>query len=115
MDDLPRSTDASTRDVNRGHPAITPTGDVDRWALLVGISNYAHKDLNLRFAARDARELRKTLLKSTAGAFPDDHVLGLVDEDATLANLTKALRTFLKKPAADDLVVLFLACHGSRP
>jgi hypothetical protein len=114
VDDLPRSTDASTRDVNRVQPAITPTGDVDRWALLVGISNYAHKDLNLRFAARDARELRKTLLKSAAGAFPDDHVLDLVDEDATLANLTKALRTFLKKPAADDLVVLFLACHGSR-
>ena len=114
MDDLPSSSDAIARDVNRARPAITPTGDVDRWALLVGISNYAHKDLNLRFAARDAQELRKALLKSTAGAFPNDHVLDLVDENATLANLTKALRTFLKKPATDDLVVLFLACHGSR-
>jgi Caspase domain len=87
---------------------------VDRWALLVGISNYAHEDLNLRFAARDAQKLRETLLKPTAGAFPDDHVLPLIDDEATLANLTKALRTFLKRPAEDDLVVLFVACHGSR-
>ena len=95
-------------------PSITPTGDVDRWALLVGISNYAHEDLNLGFAAQDALGLREKLLEPSAGAFPHDHVLALVDEEATLANLTKALRTFLKRPAQDDLVILFVACHGSR-
>src|SRR6478752_3797524 len=102
----------------RGWPVdpggVTPTGDVERWALIVGISNYANTSLNLKFAARDASALRETLLEPTAGAFPEDHVLALVDAEATLANLWKALRTFLKKPAEDDLVMLFFACHGMR-
>ena len=106
------SPDARGWPVDQG--GITPTGDVDRWALIVGISNYQSSALRLRFAARDATTLHETLLEPTAGAFPDDHVLTLVDETATLANLTKALRTFLKKPAAEDLVVIFFACHGSR-
>ena len=103
---------------DRGWPidpgGITPTGDVDRWALIVGISNYQNKGLSLKFAARDAEALHDTLLQPTAGAFADDHVLRLVDEQATLANMTKGLRTFLKRPAAEDLVVLFFACHGTR-
>ncbi|HET8952218.1 MAG TPA: caspase family protein, partial [Solirubrobacteraceae bacterium] len=94
--------------------AITPTGEVDRWALLIGVSSYAHETLSLQFAARDAQKLRETLLEPTSGAFPDDHVHLLVDEDATLAGLNKALRTFLKRPAPEDLVVVFVACHGSR-
>src|SRR5690349_13765531 len=84
-------------------PAPKSIGDIDRWALLVGISKYAQKDLELKHAADDARALRRTLLEPTAGAFPPDHILELVDEQATLAALNKALRTFLKKPAEHDL------------
>ena len=86
---------------------------VDRWALLVGVSKYAQEDLSLKYAARDAKRLREVLLQPTAGAFAEDHVLMLVDDEADLAGLNRALRTFLKRPATNDLVVLFFACHGS--
>lgn len=106
-----------SQEAPRGWPAagtLLSGGPVDRWALLVGISDYAHDSLDLKFAARDASRLRDALLQPIAGAFPDDHVMALVDGEATLANLTKALRTFLKRPGPDDLVVVFFACHGSR-
>ena len=96
------------------HPAIAPTGPIERWALLVGISKYAHERFRLRFAARDALKMREKLLEEGAGGFRDDHILLLVDEKATAANLAKGLRTFLKSPNPDDLVVLFFACHGTR-
>lgn len=86
---------------------------IDRWALLVGISDYADPSLTLQYAARDAQRLRDVLLQPTAGSFRADHVLVLTDADATFGRLNKALRTFLKRPAPDDLVLLFFACHGA--
>jgi uncharacterized caspase-like protein len=32
---------------------------------------------------------------------------------ATTAAITRALRSFLKKPARDDVVLLYFACHGA--
>lgn len=90
-----------------------PSAVRQRWALLIGISGYAHEKLRLEYAARDAQRLREVLLQPTAGSFADDHVLLLSDANATLAELTKALRTFLKRPGRDDLVLLFFACHGA--
>jgi len=95
-------------------PGLSHNASVDRWALVVGISRYADRRLRLRYAANDAAKLHTTLLEPTAGAFAEDHVLPLIDGEATLAALNKALRTFLKRPGPDDLVVLFFACHGSR-
>lgn len=112
---------ASNRSRSRQHAAAprsaaratkTPES-IERWALLVGISDYAAPSLKLRYAARDAQRLRDVLLQPTAGSFRADHVLLLTDADATFGRLNKALRTFLKRPAPDDLVLLFFACHGA--
>ena len=92
---------------------MSPAPVRQRWALLIGISGYAHQTLRLEYAARDAQRLREVLLQPTAGSFAADRVLLLSDTQATLAGLTKALRTFLKRPAPDDLVLLFFACHGA--
>ena len=37
----------------------------------------------------------------------------LIDEEATKANLDKAFRSFLQKPAREDLVLIYFACHGA--
>jgi uncharacterized caspase-like protein len=37
----------------------------------------------------------------------------LLDDDATTAKITKALRSFLRRPASNDLVLLHLSCHGT--
>jgi tetratricopeptide (TPR) repeat protein len=85
----------------------------DRWAVIVGISKYQHQDWNLKYAHRDAEELYQLLLTSAGGSFASDHIRLLVDEQATTKNIKKALFDFLEKPAKEDLVLIYFACHGS--
>src|SRR5688500_3131802 len=85
----------------------------ERWAILVGISEYQHKLWNLKYARRDAEE-RARLLKQTAyGTFDESRMCVLLDEEATTAKIVKALRSFLKRPAPNDLVLLHFSCHGT--
>ncbi|MEG4108876.1 caspase family protein [Microcoleus sp. S13_C5] len=86
---------------------------VDRWAIVVGISKYKDKSLNLKYADRDAEELCKLLQTPSGGGFEADHIVKLVNEDATTANITRALRSFLKKPASEDIVLIYFASHGA--
>jgi uncharacterized caspase-like protein len=86
---------------------------VDRWAIVVGISKYKHESLNLKYADRDAEALYELLLTPSGGGFEKDHVVKLLNEEATTANITRALRSFLKKPAKEDIVLIYFACHGA--
>jgi tetratricopeptide (TPR) repeat protein len=85
----------------------------DRWAIIVGISRYEHERLNLKYADRDAEELYKLLMTPSGGGFEEDHIKKLINEEATTSEITKALRSFLKKPAKEDIVLLYFACHGA--
>jgi hypothetical protein len=75
----------------------------DRWAIIVRISKYEHEELNLRYADRDAEESYKLLLTSSGGDFEEDHIKKLINERAATAAITKALRSFLKRPAKEDI------------
>ncbi|GGK63314.1 caspase family protein [Ornithinimicrobium pekingense] len=85
----------------------------NRWAILVGISNYADPRLNLRWANRDAQELYELIQTPAGGGFESERIQLLIDGEATTAAVTKALRSFLKKPAREDVVLLYFACHGT--
>ena len=95
------------------HMRASHTENVDRWALIVGISSYKHASLNLKYAHRDAQELYNLIQTPSGGNYRADHIRFLVDEDATTANITRALRSFLQKPAKEDLVLIYFACHGA--
>lgn len=69
--------------------------------------------LNLRFADRDAEELYQLLRTPAGGAFDDSRILKLINEQATHANIRYALYSFLKKPAREDLVLIYFVCHGA--
>lgn len=85
---------------------------VDRWAIVVGISRYEHDSLSLKYADRDAEEFYGWLQTPSGGGYPADHIVRLVDQEATTASVTRALRSFLQKPAREDIVVIYFACHG---
>ena len=85
----------------------------DRWAIIVGISRYRYHGWNLRYADRDAEELQNLLLTPSGGNFKKEFICKLTNEEATTGNITRALRAFLKKPAREDLVVIYFACHGA--
>ena len=85
----------------------------DRWAIIVGISKYQNAELNLKYADRDAEEFYKLLLTASGGGFKEDHIKKLLNEEATLLEVTKTLRSFLQMPAKEDVVLLYFACHGA--
>ena len=85
----------------------------DRWAIIIGISKYKNTELNLKYADRDAEELYKLLLTPSGGGFEQDHIKKLTNEQATKSEIGRVLGSFLKKPAPEDLVIIYFACHGS--
>jgi len=91
---------------------VTGSLSIDRWAIIVGISKYQHEGWNLNYADRDAEALYELLQTGTGGGFAKDHILKLTNAEATTAAITRALRSFLKRPAKDDVVLLYFSCHG---
>lgn len=86
--------------------------DVERWAVLVGISEYQHEPWNLKYAHADALALQMLLQSPSHGGFDVAHMKCLTNKDATTRAITSALRTFLQDASPDDLVLLYFACHG---
>lgn len=88
----------------------------ERWAVVIGISSYADKNVTpLRYAHRDARSFYDFLLSDGAGlgGFKRENVRLLIDADATTRNIRVALREFLKSATSDDVVYIYFAGHGA--
>jgi uncharacterized caspase-like protein len=85
----------------------------DKWALIIGISDFQDKSLNLHYPAKDARDFSDFLVKE--GNFAKDHVKLLVNQDATRANILSALGDKWLPHVAnpDDLVLIYISSHGS--
>ena len=108
-------------DRGKGRPARFPPGPPVRitgqkYAVVVGVAKYQNAGaglVNLRYADRDADSFRQFLESPSGGSFPKQNILTLLNEDATNEALRSGLFTFLSKPRLDDLVVIYLAGHGS--
>ena len=86
----------------------------ERWAVVIGISDYASDDIpDLDYAKIDAESVHEFLTSSAAGPFEEDHVLFLADEEATGAAMREALFVFLQQADWNDLVVIYYAGHGA--
>ena len=86
----------------------------DKWALVVGISNFKDSSINLKFAAKDATDFSNFLINKEN--FAPDHVKLLTDDKATRQNIIDVLgNSWLgSKAKKDDLVVIYVSSHGSR-
>lgn len=86
----------------------------ERWAVVVGIGDYASADIpDLQYASADAQAFYDFLRSDAAGPFPQDHILFLKDGAATVDAVRQALFVFLQKAEWDDLVVIYFAGHGA--
>lgn len=92
---------------------VINTPVADKWALIVGVSQFQKPELNLRYPAKDATDLYEYLTKEAN--FAPDHVRLLLNEQATKQNVIRELGdNFLPRLARpDDLVVIFISSHGS--
>lgn len=85
-----------------------------RWAVIVGISEYEASNIpDLTFAAKDAEAFYDFLRSDAAGPFEEDHILFLKDGAATGQALRDAMFVFLQQADWDDLVVIYFAGHGA--
>jgi hypothetical protein len=87
----------------------------EKWALIVGISNFKNPAMNLRFAAKDARDFAATLTDPEVGRFSNDpqHVKLLTDDQATVEGIRTAINDIAKSARKEDLVVLYFSSHGT--
>lgn len=85
----------------------------DKWALVIGISEFQDPSINLKFAAKDARDFANFLVKE--GKFAPDHVRLLINKNATRESILAEIGDkWLPRVAnPDDLVLIFVSSHGS--
>ncbi|HUY32456.1 MAG TPA: caspase family protein [Pirellulales bacterium] len=112
------------------HPAaVCPAADFDeeagggdakpgnQWALLIGVEKY-HRASPLRFTANDVDQLAATL--KDYGGFSPVRILRMTDHATNArwqplrASILSELPAWLRKPAANDQVLVYFSGHGFR-
>jgi uncharacterized protein YecT (DUF1311 family)/uncharacterized caspase-like protein len=81
------------------------------YAVAMGVSEYSNSDWNLKYAAKDARDVLARLKARGGDNYGEVKELLLTDKDVTKENLAK-VRDFLKSATIDDTVLMFAAGHG---
>jgi len=113
------ATPAGTRAVTgtAGAKPATPanTGPPgQRWALIVGIGNFTDPNIQpLHYTVSDAQSFQDALLDPKIGNFPPDHVHSLLNDQATTVNIKIQLNWLARSAGPDDVVVVYVATHGS--
>jgi WD40 repeat protein len=110
------ATEQLTRVVYRGAEEVAiknrPVGK--KWAFIVGISKYQDARIApLAFAHRDAEAMAAFLKTLEGGGYRPENMVVLTDGQATWERIRTNLLEFAGKPERDDLVMVFLAAHGS--
>jgi hypothetical protein len=95
-------------------PSNAPSDIKDKWALVIGISDFKDPTINLKYAAKDAIDFKNYLI--TEEHFKTDHVKLLTNNKATRQNISDMLTTGWLGRLANpgDLVVIYISSHGSQ-
>ncbi|MBX9670268.1 MAG: caspase family protein [Candidatus Obscuribacterales bacterium] len=86
----------------------------DKWAVVIGVDTFKDSKIpKLRYPAKDAQDFAKFLVEK--GNFAPDHVLLLLNENATRNNIVSAIagNWLPMRVLPDDLVVIYASTHGS--
>jgi uncharacterized caspase-like protein len=96
-------------------PNVAPAGAVrDKWALVVGIGKFKQPEITpLHYAVADANAFAAWLRNPAYGRFKPDHVAVLTDAQATTVAIKEKLNWLARSASANDLVVVYVATHGS--
>ncbi len=84
----------------------------EKYAIIIGISDYPGDENDLRYADDDAVDVYNTLVN--VYRFSSDNIYLLIDRDATIDNITAAIEDVKGKAQTGDEVVFFFSGHGAR-
>jgi hypothetical protein len=94
-------------------PAV-PSGGGEKWALIIGIGTFTDSNIEpLRYTVNDAQSFADVLLDPKYGHFKAANVHTLTNDQATTRNIKMQLNWLARSAAPDDLVVVYVATHGS--
>lgn len=82
----------------------------DLYLVTIGVSNYENEQFNLKYAAKDARDVLQEISKSEH-LYKNVKSKILLDAEVTKENIM-ALSEFLGTAKEDDAVIIFVAGHG---
>ncbi|MGB6869603.1 MAG: caspase family protein [Acidobacteriaceae bacterium] len=103
----------------RGEPAAAEAPAVagpvqQKWALVIGIGQFQNPGIpTLHYTTADAKAFALELADPAIGRFPPDHVGVLLDDQATTRNIKEKLNWIARNAKPNDLVVIYVATHGS--
>ncbi len=82
------------------------------WAVVIGISKYQDRALELHYADKDAQSVYGFLRSSNGGAVADERIDLLTNRNATRAEILRCINDKLRMAFDDDEVIIYMACHG---
>ncbi len=84
----------------------------NRYAIVIGISDYPGNGNDLNFADDDARLFAQVLKEKYS--FPEENVFTFIDSNAQAEEIFETINDLRKKVTQDDEVVFFFSGHGVR-
>jgi len=82
----------------------------DLYLVSIGVSKYQNEDFNLKYAAKDAKDLMD-YVNERPEAYAEIHTHNLVNEQVTTTEIAK-LKARLMQSRTNDVVIVFFAGHG---
>jgi hypothetical protein len=82
------------------------------YGLFAGISDYPGTDSDLSYTAEDATRIRDALVRG--GGMRAQDAVTFVDSDATIGNITAAIRDIGRRMQPEDTFVMFYSGHGGQ-
>ncbi|MCG2710445.1 MAG: caspase family protein, partial [Thermodesulfovibrionales bacterium] len=84
------------------------------YILSIGIDQYKDKSVNLKYALKDAKDIKEKLLSQSATLYKPQniHQEMFIDKDATKANILNKINAISQKIKPSDSFILFVAGHG---
>jgi WD40 repeat protein len=82
------------------------------YGLLVGVSSFRDPALNLRYAAKDAKDFAEALRAQQGGLYREVELKVLTDTDATTAEVKRSLTWLERSVTENDVGLVYLAGQG---
>jgi hypothetical protein len=100
--------------INRDSTALAKdsTKLANVYAVIVGVSKYKDPKMNLNYADDDATLFYDFLRSPFGGAVPEQNITLLLNENATRANIVKAVNNQFRNAFEEDVVIVYVASHG---
>jgi uncharacterized caspase-like protein len=85
----------------------------NKWALVVGISQFSDARLSLHYTTKDAKDFAAALVDPRIGRFPASNVHILGETEVSTRRFKEELNWLARSAEENDLVVIFVATHGT--